>query len=166
MISLVFIISALLILKQSRHFLYFKYEFNPSGIVNVELESNQSALAKRVLGAVPGVEAVSACEYIPVTGRSEGIGLKAAGDTGEMKKLTSLRADENFLSVLSLHLIAGINSGSDHHGAVINESAVHALGFSTAGAAIGQILLTGKDSAAPTFKITGVVQDFHLGLDR
>jgi len=112
-ISLVFIISTLLILKQSRHFLHFKYEFNPSGIVNVELQSNNVKLAKRTLSTVPGVEAVSACEYIPVTGRSEGLSIKSASDIGQMKKLTSLRADENFLSVLSLRLIAGTNPGSD-----------------------------------------------------
>jgi putative ABC transport system permease protein len=165
-ISLVFIISALLILKQSRHFLYFKYEFNPSGIVNVELESNDAEMAKRVMSHIAGVEAVSACEYIPVSGRSEGISLKAAGDTGEMKKLTSLRADEHFLTMLNLHLVAGVKPESNPYGVVINESAVRSLGFQTAGTAIGQTLITGKDSKATIYRIVAVVQDFHMGLDR
>ncbi len=165
-ISLVFIISAILIFKQSQHFLHFKYEFNPSGVVNVELQSNNLDFAKRTVGAVPGVEMVSACEYIPVTGRSEGISLKAAGDTGEMKKLVSLRADQNFLSVLDLKLIAGNNLGPNRHRVVINQSAVHALGFSTPQTSLGQILITGKDSAAMIYTVAGVMEDFHMGLYR
>jgi putative ABC transport system permease protein len=165
-ISLVFIISAILIFKQSQHFLHFKYEFNPSGVVNVELQSNNLTVAKNELSKVNGVEDVSACEYIPVTGRSEGISLKSSTDTGEMKNLTALRVDQHFLSVMQLKMIAGNNLSTDNHRVVINQSAVTALGFRNAAAALGQTVITGKDSSATIFRISGVVQDFHMGMDR
>jgi putative ABC transport system permease protein len=165
-ISLVFIISSILIFKQSQHFLHFKYEFNPTGVVNVELQSNNLSVAKNALSTVPGVEAVSACEYIPVTGRSEGLSLKSSTDTGEMKKLTALRVDQNFIKVMELKLIAGNNLSNDNRSAVINQSAVTVLGFSNATSALGQTVITGKDSTAVIFRIAGVVQDFHMGMDR
>ena len=77
-VSLIFIISSILIFNQSRHFLRFNYEFNPNNLVNVELQNNDYRLVARELGTVPGVSGISACDYIPVTGRSEGASIKRA----------------------------------------------------------------------------------------
>ena len=58
-ISLVFIISSILIYRQSTHFLRFKYEYNSRNMINVDLQSNDYRLAMRELGTVPGVAKVS-----------------------------------------------------------------------------------------------------------
>lgn len=167
-VSLIFIITALLIFSQSRHFLKFKYEFNASNMVNVELQNNDYRLVSRELSAVPGVSGISACDYIPVTGRSEGGSLKKAGGKDEYKNVIMLRTDEHFVDNLQLRLVAGRNlpagNASDRY-ILVNEAAVKTFGYKNPADMIGQPFTPkGNDSVALT--VAGVVQDFHMSLDQ
>ncbi|NLR77021.1 ABC transporter permease [Chitinophaga eiseniae] len=166
-ISLVFIISSLLILNQSTHFLKFKYEFNPKNIVNVDLQGNSYTAVSNVLGIVPGVVNVSACDYIPVTGRSEGVNLKRVGSKEEYKNLTILHTDENFTDNLELKLVAGkklpAGSSSGRY-LLVNEAAVRALGYKYPTEMIGQVL-TSEGNDSTSLEVIGVLKDFHMNLD-
>ncbi len=166
-ISLIFIISSLLIFNQSRHFLRFNYEFNPRNIVNVELQSNDYRIVARELGSVPGVAGVSACDYVPVTGRSEGNSFRKAGSSDEYTNVATLQTDENFIPNLGLKLIAGRNlpSGvSSGRYALMNEASVKAFGYQYPAQMIGH-LFQSKYNDTATIEVVGVVQDFHMNLD-
>jgi putative ABC transport system permease protein len=166
-VSLVFIITALLIYNQSRHFLHFDYEFNSKNIVNVELQNNDYRVVSRELSAVPGVIRVSACDYIPVTGRSEGTSLRKAGSGDQYHKLMSLKTDENFIPNLELKLVAGrpLPAGvSSSRYVLVNESAVREFGYHHPGEIIGQIFQSQWNDTA-MLEVIGVVQDFHMNLD-
>jgi len=168
-ISLTFIISATLIFHQSTHFLKFQYEFKSQNIVNVPLQGNDYRVVARELNMVRGVDKVSACEYIPATGRSEGTSLKRAGGKDEYVSMMALRTDEHFISNLQIPLLAGRDlpvSSSDTVGryVLLNESAAKALGFKDPAGAVGQSLAPqGNDSSM--LQVAGVVRNFHLGLD-
>jgi len=166
-ISLVFIISSILIYNQSAHFLRFKYEYNSRNMVNVDLQSNDYKLAMRELGTVPGVAAVSACDYIPVTGRNEGNSIKQVGSKEDFKQVTVLTTDEHFLSNLQLRLVAGRNFLSGRAPAsevVVNEVAVKALGYTYPAQIVGQQLVAQSNDTA-FMQVVGVVQNFHMNLD-
>ena len=166
-ISLIFIISSLLIYNQSTHFLKFKYEFNSSNIVNVALQGNDYRTVARELGTIPGVARVSACEYIPVTGRNEGMSLKRAGMQEEFKGVSVLRTDEHFADNLELKLVAGrgLPAGeSSGRQVLVNEAAVREFGYRSPSEMIGQQLVAqGNDTAS--LEVIGVLRDFHMNLD-
>jgi putative ABC transport system permease protein len=69
--------------------------------------------------------------------------------------------DENYLSVLGMHLLAGRNFSlqykTDYNALLLSASAARLLGYTTPQEAIGQQLLSGKE----TYSIIGVVNDFH-----
>jgi putative ABC transport system permease protein len=166
-ISLIFIISSTLVFNQSLHFLKFQYEFNSKNIVNIPLQANDYRTVERELAAVHGVDMVSACEYIPATGRNEGTSLKRTGSKDRYVSLAALRTDEHFLNNLQVQLLAGRNlpagPGTERY-VVLNETAARSLGFKDPAAAIGQFLTSeGDDSSA--LQVAGVVRDFHMGLD-
>jgi putative ABC transport system permease protein len=165
-VSLIFIISTVLIFHQFTHYLKFKYEFTSNNIVNIPLQGNDYRMVARELNAVPGVDKISACEYIPSTGRSEGTNLKRADTKDEYISMTALRTDENFISLLQLPLVAGkgLPAGDTGRYVLLNESAVKALGFNTPSTAVGTFLRpAGNDSS--TVQVAGVIKNFHLGLD-
>jgi putative ABC transport system permease protein len=174
-ISLIFIISSLLIYNQFTHFLRFNYEFNSKNIVNVDLQGNDYQAVSRELGSIPGVAKVSACDYVPVTGRSEGTSLKRAGHEEEYKGVTVLQTDENFVDNLQLRLVAGkdlpaggsadtSSGGSSGRYILVNEAAVTAFGYKYPSEMIGQLLVSkGNDTAA--LQVVGVLKDFRMNLD-
>ena len=166
-ISLIFIISSILIYNQSTHFLKFKYEFNSGNIVNVSLQGNDYRTVARELGTIPGVTRVSACEYIPVTGRNEGMSLKRAGMQEEYKGVSVLRTDEHFADNLQLKLVAGrgLPAGkSSGRYVLVNQAAVREFGYQSPSQMIGQMLVPQGDDT--TFlEVIGVLRDFHMNLD-
>ncbi|MBN8853768.1 MAG: hypothetical protein BGO55_11390 [Sphingobacteriales bacterium 50-39] len=165
-VSLIFIISAILIFHQFTHYLKFKYEFSSNNIVNIALQGNDYRTVARELNTVPGVDRISACEYIPSTGRSEGTSLKRADSKDDYISMTALRTDENFIGLLQLPLVAGkgLPAGDTGRHVLLNESAVKALGFKDPVAAVGEFLRpAGNDSS--TLQVAGVIKNFHLGLD-
>ena len=167
-ISGIFIISSLLIFNQARHFLKFNYEFNPKNIVNIELQSNDYKLISSALSTVPGVSNISACDYIPITGRSEGISLKRAGSKEEYRNLIILQTDEYFVDNLELKLVSGKNLAagkSSNRQVLVNESAVKEFGYPNPASIIGHSLVV-KGNDTTMLQVIGVVQNFHMGLDR
>ncbi|HZE85844.1 MAG TPA: ABC transporter permease, partial [Puia sp.] len=177
-ISLFFIISSVLIFHQFRKVLGFKYEFNSGNIVNIDLQGNDYRLLYGEFNAVPGVSGVSGCQYIPVTGRTEGIGLRKANgvrsgtgsghsnDAGaEYKDLTLLPVDEHFIGNMELKLLAGKNlppaGASAERFVVVNAAAVNALGYQDPEEILGQSFRE-KWNDTVIVEVIGVVQDFHV----
>lgn len=165
-ISLVFIISSILIFNQSMHFLHFDFEFSSKNIVNIDLQGHDYRSVSAGFASVAGVEKLSACDYTPVSGRSEGASLKKIGSKDEYTKFTVLQADENFVDNLQLKLVAGRNFSGDLSGreVLVNASAAKALRYPFPGDIIGQVLVSKWNDTIP-MTVIGVVQDFHMNLD-
>jgi putative ABC transport system permease protein len=182
-ISLVFIISSILIYNQSMHFLNFNFEFKSKNIVNIDLQGNDYRGVSRELGSIAGVEKISACDYVPVTGRSEGMSLKKIGSKEDYKKATVLQTDENFVDNLQLKLVAGrglpaagaaAGQGSGVAGGqgfgvagrqvLVNEAAARAFGYTHPAGIVGQVLVSKWSDTIP-LEVVGVLQDFHMNLD-
>jgi putative ABC transport system permease protein len=166
-VSLFFIITSILIFKQFRKFLEFKYEFNTKNIVNVDLQTNDYKKVAAAFNSVSGVSGVSACEYIPGTGRSEGINLSKRDDKEEFKGLMLLQTDENFISNMGLKLIAGRNLPAAGNAAdkyiVVNEAAVKEFGYGSSADIVGRLFRV-KENDSTTLEVIGVVQNFHVRL--
>ena len=166
-VSLFFIITSILIFYQFKHFLEFKYEFNSKNVVNVDLQTNDYKAVTAQFNAVSGVSGVSACEYIPATGRSEGIKLRREGSGDDYKGLMYLPVDEHFTGNLGLRLIAGKGlppaDGRGSEYIEVNEAAVKEFGFSRPADIVGQFFqVQGNDST--TVQVAGVVENFHVRL--
>ncbi len=174
-LSLFFIITSILLYNQFRHFMAFNYEFNSRNIVNIDLQSNDYRLVAKAFGSVPGIDGVSACQYLPATARSEGTGLrradskKGAGKEDD-QQLISLPVDEHFIRNMGLKLVAGsdlppvIASGPTSTPSsrfiVLNEMAVKAFGYRSPSAIIGQAFRNSWNDSV--LIVCGVVQDFHM----
>jgi putative ABC transport system permease protein len=168
-LSLFFVITAILIYNQFRHFIEFKYEFATSNIVNINLQSNNYRTVTEAFRAVPGVSDVSACQYMPASTRSEGGSLRRADDKrGDNKDayrdFMSLSADEHFFGTLGLKLVAGNDlpaaGPSNERSIVVNEAAVAAFGYRRPADMVGQSFkMSWSDS---TYVVVGVVRDFHM----
>jgi putative ABC transport system permease protein len=133
-------------------------DWTPAGVSKMEHIRNQFA-------DVPAVKNTSLSYEIP-DGNSSGSTALYKPGTDSSKAITAqaLTTDENYLGVYQIPLRAG--SFFDGHAAdsgklVLNEAAIHALGWTNAGEAIGQPVRMPGD---PTiFVIKGVTNDFHFG---
>ena len=165
-ISAFFVTTSILLYNQFRHYLSFEYGFRAAHIVNVPLQSNDYRKVKSELAAVPGVAAVSGCDVIPATGRSNGISLRKAGTKDAFKGAALLQADEHFAGNLHLKWLAGHNLPPADTAAgrfvVVNRSAVYAFGYKHPAEIIGQELEVEWNGEA--LRVVGVVEDFRYRL--
>ncbi|HEX8532162.1 MAG TPA: FtsX-like permease family protein, partial [Cytophagales bacterium] len=165
-ISAFFITTTILLYNQFRHYLSIEYGFEAARIVNVPLQSNDYRKVKSELTAVPGVTAVSGCDVIPATGRSNGITLRPAGGAAEFRQAALLQADEQFVGNLGLTLIAGRNLPPADTAAsrfiLVNRAAVRAFGYAHPAAIVGQELEVEWNQEA--LRVVGVVEDFRFRL--
>jgi len=165
-ISAFFITTSILLYNQFRHYLSFEYGFHAGNIVNVPLQSNDYQQVKSELAAVPGVAAISGCDVIPATGRSNGISLRKAGTKDEFKGAALLQADEHFAGNLRLKILAGQHLPPADTAAgrfvVVNRSAVHAFGYKHPAEIIGQELAV--EGSGEALRVVGVVEDFRYRL--
>ncbi|MEO8474933.1 MAG: FtsX-like permease family protein [Chryseolinea sp.] len=161
-VSLFFIITALLLYKQFDHHLKLDYGFVSKNIINVSLQSAEYNAAKTALSNIPGVVIVSACNEIVGSGQgTHGIGLKKPGATEETTAM-QMAVDQNFLSNLELKLLAGNNVPEYYSNKqiVVNESAAKALGYEIFQEIIGETFESGKDQQV--LEVVGVVKDFRF----
>lgn len=161
-VSLFFIVTALLLYNQFRHHLNLEYGFVSKNIINVPLQSADYNAAVAVLGQIPGVVAVSACDEIPGSGQgTHGITLKKPGSDQENAAM-QLMADENFISILEVKLVAGVNLPENYSDRqiVVNESAVNELGYKFPQEIIGETLESNVDKEP--LQVVGVIKDFRF----
>lgn len=88
--------------------------------------------------------------------------LKYISSTSEIQKQINMKfVDPDFIEVYQMQLIAGRNArpADTINELVINEAAIHAFGFSSADAALGQLLTS--PNGDKSYPIVGVVRDFH-----
>jgi putative ABC transport system permease protein len=89
---------------------------------------------------------------------------KVRGGSKQTINLFHLGVDEDFIGSYGLKTIAGHSfsgaPGENHGKIMLNESAVHALGYTSPQAAIGE-LISGGQGSMDSMEVTGVISDFH-----
>ena len=165
MVSLFFIVTTILIFRQTKHYINFEYGFKTENIINVALQGNDFELVSNELSAIPGVTNVSACQYLPASGISVGSGLRVEGNEDDHISMGSIFAHPNFINNLGLEIVSGqnfseYNTSSTEKTVVINEAAVKSLGFESKNDAIGAIVeIKGLEQ---NVRIAGVVKNFRF----
>ncbi|MEJ1237138.1 ABC transporter permease [Chryseolinea sp. T2] len=164
-ISLFFIVTALLVYAQYKYFMNFRYGFQAKGIVNVELQGNAFDRVSQAFEATSGVSAVSGSQYVPATGRTSGMELDNPKG-GDPIGFRHLAASEGVIDNLGLKLIAGTklppSADSISRYILLNETGAHRLGFANAADAVGSTVVQTWDREP--FQVVGVVQDFWVKL--
>jgi putative ABC transport system permease protein len=164
-VSLFFIVTTILIFRQTKHYINFEYGFKTENIINVPLQGNDFELVSNELTSIPGVSNVSACQYLPATGFSVGSSLRIEGSEDDHIGMGSIFAHPKFLDNLGLEIVSGqnfsdYNTSKTEKTVIINESAVEKLGFESANDAIGQTVeIKGVDQ---NVQIAGVVKNFRF----
>lgn len=162
-ISLVFIITAIVIFNQFKYFMQFDYGFNPTNVVNVNLQGQDFQLIKETFGSVPGVKEVAGCAYLPSTGRNDNIELMVPGKETSIQAI-NLAVDENFPKVMEIPVLYGENPprniNSESEVILVNEQTARDLGFEHPSEIVGQ----NYEANGKTVKVVGVVRDFTFYL--
>lgn len=161
-ISLTGIIFMLVSYQQQNFMATGEYGFQKENILNIELYGTDYAKLSNEIKKIPGVETTTAASYTLGSngGSNEKIfrNEKNVGTPAE-----ALSADEQFISVMALPLVAGNNFMQSKEDdavktALINEQAVKGLQYKDAQDAVGQLIWLSDSSQV---RIAGVVKDFH-----
>ncbi len=173
----ILIIGAIVVAKQMNFIQSQPLGFTKNNVVDISLPENkkeQLKLLKDKLSTIPGVSNVSFSLGAPVTENNAftGFNLKEKYST-EKIDVQVKAADKNYSATYGLQLKAGrwfdennehsvddaIPDSLKHYAFVLNETAVKALGFSSAVDALGKYVTFGmNDISAP---VIGVVKDYN-----
>ncbi len=166
-VSQVFIIGTLVIIQQMDYFKSADLGFDQQAIVAVSIPERQQdlqALANQ-WKTMSTVEQVSFSSTLPSgTGRAtshRGIRRRSASLEEEGLIFELQLVDEHYLDLYQIGLAAGRNflPSDTAHSIIINETLSRHAGFEEPSQAIGEEMPSGED----TFRVIGVMQDFHSG---
>ncbi len=163
---------AIIISKQINLFLSNNLGYNKDYIISAQVPRdwttkgvNKMENIRNQFAAMPEVSSVALSFEIP-DGNNGGQApiYKVGNDSTKAVAAQVLQTDENYLTVYQVPLKAGSffdGKALDSGKIVMNETAVHALGWQNAADAIGQQV---KIPGDPTvFTVKGVTNDFHFG---
>ena len=130
------------------------------------LLDNREEAFRNQLMQDPRVVNVSMSGYLPA-GPSNNNNFMVYPEANATQLVKTLRydVDYNYLSVLGMQLTAGRNFsrayGTDSSGVIVNETAAKTLGWGDK--ALGHTITnTGNDGKKETYRVIGVVRDFHF----
>lgn len=159
--SLVFIISTILLYKQSEHAAKTNYGFNENNIINVQLGSVPYNEFRTELMSQPGITNISSVSILTGEGGRNDTWIQS-DKIAEHEKGYSLWIDENFIQNMQIQILAGRNflnttNIETETECLLNESAVKRLKLGTPNEAVGQII---KLDDEKNVQVVGVVKDF------
>jgi putative ABC transport system permease protein len=108
-ISIIFITSTFIILKQYKHFMSYDMGFNAENIINIRLQDNKAEVLKQELSALPEVKAISQSRVLAGTGNYWGTFLKNPKDPADSALVWHNFIDENYIPLHEFQLMAGRN---------------------------------------------------------
>ena len=159
--SLLFIMSTILLYKQSEHAAKTNYGFNENNIINVQLGSVSYTEFRTELMRQRGITNVSSVSILTGEGGRNDTWIQS-GKIDEHEKGYSLWIDENFIPNMQIQILAGRNFLNTSNietetECLLNESAVKRLELGTPDEAVGQII---KLEDEINVQVVGVVKDF------
>lgn len=164
-ISLFFIITVIIISKQSDVFVKKEYGFKSEHIINIPLKDAKEELFLNEILKRNDVIQASVSSHLPASGRNHGTSIKRFAED-EKQSLNFFSVDQNYIDNLELKLVAGRNfpnygpNANETH-IILNQVAVNALGFENELDAIGESVILG-DLDSTAVQIIGVVKDYHF----
>lgn len=171
-IALVVLIVTIIITQQISYFFGKSLGYNKEFIVSstVPRDWTKAGIQKmenirNEFAAMPQIETATVSYEIP-DGNNGGAAplYKSGSDSTSAIVMQLLVTDENYLNTYQIPLLSGSffdNRGLDSGKVIMNETAVHALGYKNASQAIGQqVSIPGNPTV---FTIKGVTKDFHFG---
>jgi putative ABC transport system permease protein len=160
-----FIMGALLVSKQIRYMLDKDLGFNKEAILSVQLPYRDTSILRRVylldqVKRLPGVRMAGLANDVPFGWGWWTQGMEYKDGKKDIQIDMEMKAgDPNYLKMFQIPIVAGrdLLPNDTARELVINEAAVHALGFRQPQEAIGK-MINWDDRHMP---IVGVIRDFH-----
>ncbi|MGN6619303.1 MAG: ABC transporter permease [Ilyomonas sp.] len=165
-------IGAIIISQQINLFLNKDLGYDKEYVLSAQVPRNWTAegvnkmiTIRNQFGSLPVVQNATLAYEIPDGNNSGGASVyKSGSDSTQAISTQALTTDENYLSVYKIPLLAGSffeGHALDSGKVILNETAVHALGWKNVAEAIGQQVRIPGDPTV--FTVKGVTGDFHFG---
>lgn len=160
-LSLVFILSVTIIIKQYRYALNFDHGFQKENILDVQLKGVSDKVFRSEIGKLSDVQAISMSSSIPGNWGASSEYMTLANGTDSLQ-VYQMFADENYIQNLEIKMLAGSSFPegqlSEEHYIIVNESFIEKSKLGTAHEALGKSFELGKKPLT----IIGVVKDFNF----
>jgi len=168
-ISLVFIISSIIIGDQIHFLLKKDMGFKQDAIITLNTNGSDSLYKKQSfaerISTLSGIDKVSIHDFPPATSGTPTVGCTYAGPVPINIGANFRFADENYLPLYQIQLLAGRNffPGDTLRAFIINQTCARMLGFQHPEDAIGKVIGMGFPGAPPNnnHPVIGVVADFN-----
>lgn len=162
--SLIFILSVIVVFNQLQLFLRADHGFNMDKKAVVALSSTSSETLKTELLKYSNIESVAATSHLPAAGSSYGESYKRSLDEKDWTTLYYFSVDEDYLTNIEVPMVAGhfydAKAGeSNKKFVVISEKAVEVFHFKNPTDALGQEIISQKDSSR--LQIIGVMKNYN-----
>lgn len=161
--SLIFILTVIVIYNQLDLFLHSDYGFNPAHKIVIQKGDTSYETLKAELLKQNNITNVSLASHIPSAGVVYNEGFKKSLQEENWTDLRYFAVDEDYLDNMEIPLLAGKfftveNGKSNKNLIVVNEEAVKAFNFTSNAEALGQVIISQRDSSER--QIIGVVRNY------
>ena len=162
-VALIFVVTLINLYRQTNFVINGDYGFQKANIVNIDLQGNDYDKVKHAIESYSGVKKVSGVSHIMGTWRDRSVDVRVK-PTDDKISVRDYSVDENYISNLKLHLIAGkdFTAGLPANRelfAIVNENFLKKFHLGTPVESIGKTIIV-ADSTQLT--ISGVLKDFHF----
>ncbi|MBP6237757.1 MAG: ABC transporter permease [Saprospiraceae bacterium] len=161
--SLIFIISAVLVFRQTDYIFNYEYGFNKDNVINITLYNPDNyARFSQSISSFKDVSAIGAASLLPSAGRGTGMQIWKTEGGKDTVQTQYIDIDAKSLNVWDIDLVAGKNlpdipEVNNEKYILINEKLSKDLKFETPNQAIGQRVVLSENNV----EIVGVVKDFQ-----
>lgn len=161
--SLIFIISAVLVFRQTDHIFNYEYGFNKDNVINITLYNPDNyARFSQSISSYKDVSAIGAASLLPSAGRGTGMQIWKTEGGKDTVQTQYIDIDAKSLNVWDIDLVAGKNlpdipEVNNEKYILINEKLSKDFKFETPNQAIGQRVVLSENNV----EIVGVVNDFQ-----
>ncbi len=169
-ISQLLIIGTIILITQTNYVRSKELGFRKDAILNIPIPEQESPAAdstsskmralKNEIDRLSGIELSSLCYTPPASGSVSGTGFLVEGETDDKMKETQIKpADENYIELFDLKIIAGENiaDGDTATGFVVNRKLAEVAGFNDPRDLIGKKIRVSRKM----LPVVGVVENFH-----
>lgn len=160
-LSLGFIMSVAIVLKQYRSSLSFDFGFDKANIVDIELQGVDPQRFRNEFSKLAAVQTISLSGKVLGTSYPEYSWVKQPEQT-DSAQVFAMSIDQHYLGNFGLRLVAGANfgdaPGEQINQIVVNEEFLRVFKLGSPGEAIGKTVLLPREG---TVAIRGVVKDFY-----
>ncbi len=172
-IALLVLMASIIISQQVTHFFSQGLGYDKEYVLTAQVPRDWTTQGVRKMATIrkefetmPQIKSASLSFEIP-NGNSgfQPMIYPVGSDSSQAIAMESLATDENFPKTYQINMKAGAffnGNGFDSSYVVLNEKAVHALGFKNSEEAIGKKVKMVNDPTAAVLTIKGITQDFHF----